>query len=216
MGHFKEPISEMIWETKYRYRLQETIQDQTIEATWARVAKAVSKAEKKSDQPFWEQKFLEALTGFQFLPGGRIIAGAGTQHTVTLFNCFVMPLSDSLIAIFNSLKEAAITLQEGGGVGYDFSSLRPNGFPTAHSGGTASGPVSFMKIWDAMSATMQSTGSRRGAMMGVLRGDHPDIEAFVTAKKDPQALRHFNVSVLVSDAFMKAVQHNDPWPLVFE
>jgi len=213
---FREAISEKIWDHKYRYRLQEKIVDQTIEETWLRVAKAVAKAEQTKNAARWQQEFYDLLTGFRFLPGGRILAGAGTKKSVTLFNCFVMPLlEDSLSGIFDSLKEAALTLQQGGGVGYDFSTLRPRGYPVMHAGAVASGPVSFMRIWNAMCATMESTGARRGAMMGILRCDHPDIEEFIAAKSDPHELRHFNVSVLVSDVFMQCVKENREWELIF-
>ena len=215
MTVFQEPIAEVIWDLKYRYRKQNKIIDHSIESTWLRIAKAVAKAEPLPQRSMWQKNFYDILENFQFLPGGRIIAGAGTKHTVTLFNCFVMPVSDSLTSIFNALKEGALTLQEGGGVGYDFSTLRPHGFPVAHAGAVASGPISFMRIWNSMCATMQSTGARRGAMMGVLRCDHPDIEEFITAKSDPHELRHFNVSVLVSDAFMQAVKNNSEWELIF-
>ena len=117
--------------------------------------------------------------------------------------------------IFDALKEGAITMQQGGGVGYDFSTLRPFGLPARSVGGIASGPVSFMRIWDSMCATLLSTGARRGAMMATLRCDHPDIERFVEAKRDPRELRHFNLSVLVTDEFMKAVAEDADWPLVF-
>lgn len=213
---FQQEISQHIWDFKYRYRLNEKIVDKTVEDTWRRVAKAAASVEKKAERSTWEKKFFSILENFQFLPGGRILAGAGTKHDVTLFNCFVMPISeDSLNGIFDALKEGALTLQQGGGVGYDFSALRPHGFSVEHTGAVASGPVSFMRIWDVMCSTMQSTGARRGAMMGVLRCDHPDIEAFLLAKKDPHELRHFNVSVLVSDAFMRAVKSNANWDLVF-
>lgn len=216
MNIFQQPIAEHVWDSKYRYRLGEKILDETIESTWHRVAKAAARAEEKSQRRRWEKNFYAILENFQFLPGGRILAGAGTRHDVTLFNCFVMPiLEDSLHGIFDALKDGALTLQQGGGVGYDFSPLRPSGFPVEHTGATASGPVSFMRIWDAMCATMVSTGARRGAMMGILRCDHPDIEAFIQAKADPHELRHFNVSVLVTDAFMQAVENNSEWELVF-
>ena len=215
MSLFHEPIAETVWDIKYRYRLQDQIMDHSIEDTWRRIARSIAKAEKPNQRRFWEDQFYDALAGFRFLPGGRIIAGAGTKHTVTLFNCFVMPISDSLSGIFDGLKGGALTLQEGGGIGYDFSSLRPKGYPVKHSGTIASGPVSFMRIWNAMCATMLSTGARRGAMMAILRCDHPDIEEFITAKSDPHELRHFNVSVLVTDAFMQAVKSNDQWSLVF-
>lgn len=215
MTLFNEMISEKVWDIKYRYRFQNKIIDQTIEDTWRRVARAIAKAETVSDRKLWEKNFYDALENFSFLPGGRIIAGAGTQHAVTLFNCFVMPVSDSLPGIFDSLKEGALTLQQGGGIGYDFSALRPGGYPTQHTGAVASGPVSFMRIWNAMCATMLSTGARRGAMMGILRCDHPDIEEFIHAKSDPRELRHFNVSVLVTNDFMRAVKENRDWELVF-
>lgn len=213
---FQEPISEHVWNIKYRYRDQQTIFDQSIYDTWQRVAKAAASVEAKDQEVHWQNQFFSILDDFKFLPGGRILAGAGTKHDVTLFNCFVMPiLSDSLPSIFDALKEAALTLQQGGGVGYDFSILRPEGSLVPHVGGVASGPVSFMRIWDAMCATMVSTGARRGAMMGILRCDHPDIETFVTAKSDPHELHHFNMSVLITDAFMQAVKQNLSWNLVF-
>lgn len=216
MGIFEQPISEHVWDIKYRYRYQQKLLDKTIEHTWSRVAKAAARAEQKPERLNWQKKFYEILENFQFLPGGRILAGAGTKHDVTLFNCFVMPiLEDSLHGIFDALKDGALTLQQGGGVGYDFSTLRPYGFPVEHTGAVASGPISFMRIWNAMCATMLSTGARRGAMMGILRCDHPDIEEFIAAKSDRKELRHFNVSVLVTDAFMQAVENGSEWELVF-
>ena len=215
MSIFREAISEYIWDNKYRYYLHNQPVDFTIEDTWRRVAKATASVEPKKQRKEIQKKFYDILQGFHFLPGGRILAGAGTKHRVTLFNCFVMPIAeDSILGIFDALKEGALTLQQGGGIGYDFSLLRPRGFALQHVGSTASGPVSFMSIWDAMCATMLSTGARRGAMMAVLRCDHPDIEEFISAKSINQ-LRHFNVSVLVSDAFMKAVEDDGEWQLVF-
>ena len=207
---FSMDISRHIWETRYR-----AAGEADIRASWRRVAQAIAQAEGDTrDQ--WAERFYALLDGFRFLPGGRILAGAGTGRRVTLFNCFVMGnIADDLEHIFEALKEGALTMQHGGGVGYDFSTLRPAGMVAAASGTIASGPVSFMHIWDAMCATLLSTGARRGAMMATLRCDHPDIEAFVDAKRDPAALRHFNVSVLVSDAFMAAVADDGDWPLVF-
>ena len=216
MNYFQQPISEIIWDSKYRYCLRNEIIDETIQDTWARVAKAVASAESSELREHWEKKFYQILEGFQFLPGGRIIAGAGTEHQVTLFNCFVMPIKDdSLSGIFSAIKEGALTLQQGGGVGYDFSPLRPRGAIIKKTDAMSSGPVSFMRIWNAMCATMSSTGARRGAMMGILRCDHPDIEEFIQAKSDPHELRHFNVSVLITDAFIEAVNADADWPLVF-
>lgn len=211
-----QSISNIVWDMKYRYRRNGKVIDHTIENTWRRVAKAIARVEKPAERVYWENAFYHILEGFQFLPGGRILAGAGTKNKVTLFNCFVMDIAeDSLKGIFDALEEGALTLQQGGGVGYDFSVLRPAGELTKKTGIEASGPVSFMRIWDTTSAILLSTGARRGAMMGVLRCDHPDIEAFIAAKSDSHMLRHFNVSVMVSDAFMRSVKHNERWPLVF-
>jgi ribonucleoside-diphosphate reductase alpha chain len=179
------------------------------------MARALSVVESR-DQGLWERQFFDVLKGFKFLPGGRIQAGAGTGRNVTLFNCFVMgTIEDSMEGIFRALHEGAITMQQGGGVGYDFSTLRPRGTRARGVGAIASGPVSFMGVWDAMCQTILSTGARRGAMMATLRCDHPDIEEFVSAKRAPGALRHFNLSVQVSDAFMDAVRRDAEWPLIF-
>ena len=157
------------------------------------------------------------MADFAFLPAGRILAGAGSGRAVTLFNCFVMGrIEDDLSSIFDNVKEAALTMQQGGGIGHDFSTLRPKGAPVKSIGADASGPVSFMDVWDAMCRTIMSAGARRGAMMATLRCDHPDIEAFIDAKADPARLRNFNLSVLVTDAFIAAVRKGEPWPLVFE
>ena len=214
--YFNEPISSLIWDLKYRYRQGDQIIDQTIEDTWRRTAKAAASVEKSAAQTQWEQDFFNILSDFHFLPGGRILAGAGTTHQVTLFNCFVMNIpEDSMAGIFSALTEGALTLQQGGGVGYDFSVLRPHGDLAKRTGIPASGPVSFMRIWDTTCSVLLSTGARRGAMMGVLRCDHPDIEKFITAKADARELRHFNVSVMVSDEFMRAVKEDADWALVF-
>ncbi len=135
---------------------------------------------------------------------------------MTLFNCFVMgDIPDDMARIFEHLKQAALTMQQGGGIGYDFSTLRPKGAPVKGVGADASGPLSFMDVWDAMCRTIMSAGSRRGAMMAVMRCDHPDIEAFIEAKREPGRLRMFNLSVLVTDAFMQAVKEDGSWELSF-
>lgn len=207
---FSMEISRLIWETRYR-----AAGEADIRASWRRVAQAIAQAEGDA-AGIWAERFRGLLDGFRFLPAGRILAGAGSGRHVTLFNCFVMgEIADDLEHIFEALKEGALTMQQGGGVGYDFSTLRPAGMVAAATGTIASGPVSFMHIWDAMCATMLSTGARRGAMMATLRCDHPDIETFVDAKRDSAVLRHFNVSVLVTDAFMAAVADDGDWPLVF-
>lgn len=210
------PLSQQIWDMKYRLKAPDgTAIDGAVPDSWARVAKAV--AAKESDPVKWEGEFLDALTDFKFLPAGRILSGAGADRRVTLFNCFVMgDIADDMAAIFDNLKEAALTMQQGGGIGYDFSTLRPKGSAVKGVGADASGPLTFMDVWDAMCRTIMSAGSRRGAMMGVMRCDHPDIEAFIEAKRDPGRLRMFNLSVLVTDAFMKAVKEDSSWDLTFK
>jgi ribonucleoside-diphosphate reductase alpha chain len=210
------PIASQIWDMKYRFKRPDgSVVDKTVEDSWARVATALAQTE--SDAPFWTHQFLETLTDFKFLPAGRILAGAGTGRDVTLFNCFVMGnIPDSLDGIFGHLREAAITMQQGGGIGYDFSTLRPKGALVKGVGADASGPLSFMDVWDAMCRTIMSAGYRRGAMMATLSCTHPDIEAFIDAKREPGRLRMFNLSVLVSDAFMEAVEHNRSWELSFD
>ena len=209
------PISQQIWDMKYRLKGTDGKPvDNTIEDSWHRVAAALAEAETQPDD--WKQPFFEALDDFRFLPAGRILAGAGTDRTVTLFNCFVMgTIPDDMSGIFEHLRQAALTMQQGGGIGYDFSTLRPNGASVEGVGADASGPLTFMDVWDAMCRTIMSAGHRRGAMMATLRCDHPDIEAFIEAKQDPGRLRMFNLSVLITDDFMAAVKDDAPWELHF-
>jgi len=216
MTRFAAPIAEQIWDMKYRFKDADGKPlDATVEDSWRRIARALATVEK--DAPKWEDKFYSALEDFKFLPAGRITAGAGTARKVTLFNCFVMgTIPDSMGGIFEMLKEAALTMQQGGGIGYDFSTVRPKGALVKGVAADASGPLSFMDVWDAMCRTIMSAGSRRGAMMATMRCDHPDIEDFITAKSDAARLRMFNVSVLITDPFMEAVKANKSWDLVFE
>ena len=215
MTRFAAPIAEQIWDMKYRFKAQDgTAIDGTVEDSWRRIARALAVVEK--DPAHWESQFYGALEDFKFLPAGRITSGAGTGRAVTLFNCFVMgTIPDDMGGIFDGLKEAALTMQQGGGIGYDFSTIRPRGAEVKGVAADASGPLSFMDVWDAMCRTIMSAGSRRGAMMATMRCDHPDIEAFIEAKKDPARLRMFNLSVLVSDAFMAAVKADGVWELAF-
>ncbi len=216
MSRFSAPIAEQIWDMKYRFKEADgTPIDQTVEDTWRRIARDLSRVER--DPQLWEDRFYAALEDFKYLPAGRIIAGTGTARQVTLFNCFVMgTVPDSMGGIFEMLKEAALTMQQGGGIGYDFSTIRPKGADVKGVAADASGPLSFMDVWDAMCRTIMSAGSRRGAMMATMRCDHPDIEDFISAKSDSARLRMFNLSVLVSDAFMEAVKADGPWELQFD
>ncbi|MBT53684.1 MAG: ribonucleoside-diphosphate reductase, adenosylcobalamin-dependent [Mameliella sp.] len=216
MTRFAAPIAEQIWDMKYRLKQADgTPIDLSVEDTWRRIARSLSSVE--ADPALWEDRFYTALEDFKYLPAGRITAGAGTNRSVTLFNCFVMgTIPDNMGGIFEMLKEAAVTMQQGGGIGYDFSTIRPKGAPVAGVAADASGPLSFMDVWDSMCRTIMSAGSRRGAMMATMRCDHPDIEDFIGAKSDSARLRMFNLSVLVTDAFMAAVKADAPWELQFD
>jgi ribonucleoside-diphosphate reductase alpha chain len=212
------PISEEIWDMKYRFRGDGGQSgDATLSDTCSRVAQAIAAAEAPNERDRWIKRFEDALSSYEFLPAGRILTGAGTGRDVTLFNCFVMGLiEDDMASIFDNVKEAALTMQQGGGIGHDFSTLRPRGASVTSIGAEASGPVSFMDVWDAMCSTIMSAGTRRGAMMGAMRCDHPDIEEFIAVKADAKRLRNFNLSVLVTDDFMTAVKANADWYLVFD
>ncbi len=212
------PISRKIWNDKYRLKTIEGHPvDDTVQDTWRRVANALAEAEPEADRAKWADAYFSVMDTGEFSPAGRIIAGAGSGRNVTLSNCFTMgTIPDSMDGIFTHLREAALTMQAGGGIGYDFSTLRPKGATVKGVGADASGPLTFMDVWDAMCRTVMSAGSRRGAMMATMRCDHPDIEAFIDAKKDPARLRMFNLSVLVTDEFMAAVRSDKAWELRHE
>src|SRR5712664_4604272 len=193
--------------------------EQTIGDVRARVARALAAAEREAKRAHWERRFWEAMEA-GFIPAGRINSAAGIPMQATLINCFVQPVGDSISevvdgkpGIYTALLEAAETMRRGGGVGYDFSAIRPKGAEVKGTHSRASGPVSYMRVFDQSCETVESAGSRRGAQMGVLRCDHPDIEEFVHAK-DSGDLSNFNVSVGVTDEFMLAVERDIEFSLI--
>ena len=212
----RSPIADQIWSDKYRHTTHEGIHlDADINATFQRVADALAINEEQAGP--WADRFFDLMSGFRFIPGGRIIAGAGTGRDVTLQNCYVSPvIEDSMAGIFAAVQSAALTLQSGGGIGMDFSTIRPKGSKVVGVDSDASGPVSFMSVWDSMCKTVMSAGGRRGAMMAVLRCDHPDVLEFIAAKADPLKLRNFNMSVAVTDELMDAVADDTTFDLVFD
>jgi ribonucleoside-diphosphate reductase alpha chain len=209
-----DPLADHVWRTRYRYCADGLPPEASVDDSFARVAAAVAAVER--DHAAWTPRFLELMSGFRFLPGGRILAAAGTPRTTTLLNCFVMgPVEDSMAGLFEALGEGALTLQQGGGVGYDFSTLGPRGAPVPRSAALAAGPVAWMRLWDSACATVTAGQARGGAMMATLRVDHPDVAGFVDAKRAPGVLERFNLSVAVPDAFLDAVDSGEDWTLVF-
>lgn len=213
---FDQPISEQIWRSKYQYVAEGRARDVTVNDTWSRVATSLAQPEKATDRQNVSMAFYEAMEGFKLLPAGRILAGSGTHRNVTLANTFVMQsIPDSVEGIMDTVKDAALTMQMGGGIGFDFSTLRPKGTVVRGLDCPAAGPLAAMDICNTVCG-MLVTGMGRGAMMATMRVDHPDIEAFIEAKANPLRLRNFNTSVMITDAFMAAVEANADWDLVWE
>jgi ribonucleoside-diphosphate reductase alpha chain len=219
MAKEQQPIIDFIWNEKYRFRRPDgTPVDATRMDSLTRVAYGIFD---KPDEKDLAATCLRQMAAGDWMPAGRIHAGAGTDKRVTLINCFVSPTiedsmaSDAGVGIMDALKDAALTQQMGGGIGMDFSSLRPNGAVVKRTGSVSTGVLPFMDMYHAMCSTVMSSGSRRGAMMATLRVDHPDVEAFIRAKRQEGRLSNFNVSVLITDDFMEAVDTDKDWELFF-
>lgn len=210
MDLFDSPITQHVWAEKYRHHKSK---EQHPWDSMKRVCKGVY----ANDSNDHLQDALEAMKKGLWVPGGRIHAGAGTDKVVTLINCFVMSnIEDSMPDIMRVLGESGLTMQQGGGIGMNFGTLRPSGAYLTRTQAVASGPLPFMDMWDAMCATIMSAGSRRGAMMGVITDDHPDLPSFILAKQKQGRMTNFNISVLITDAFMDAVATDEDWDLGFE
>ncbi len=211
-----QPISQDVLAEKYLKPGESGLED-----LYRRVARALASVEKEAERAEWEQRFLDNLHAGA-IGAGRIMSAAGTDIQATLINCFVQPVGDAIQGvdaegypgIYEALREAAETMRRGGGVGYDFSRIRPKGAEVKGTHSMASGPCSYINVFDQSCSTVESAGARRGAQMGVLRIDHPDVMEFITAKRTPGRWNNFNVSVGVSDAFMEAVGGDQPWELV--
>jgi len=191
--------------------------EKTPEEMWKRVAKGISSQEKKEVRKYWEKQFYRVMEDFKFVPGGRILSGAGTGFQVTYFNCFVIPSpKDSRGEILETLKQMVEIMARGGGVGFNLSSLRPRGARVKKVNGFSSGPVNWAELFSvATKDIVQQAGTRRGALMLMLHDWHPDIEEFITVKEDLSKINGANLSVCVSDSFMEAVKKDEDWVLQY-
>ena len=215
-----QPASQDIWDKKYRLKTKQGEPvDGDIDQTYQRVARALADTEQTAEtRKYWYERFLWALRRGA-IPAGRITSNAGAlkhKPATSTINCTVSgTIEDSMDGILDKVHEAGLTLKAGCGIGYEFSTLRPRGAFVAGAGAYTSGPMSFMDIYDKMCFTVSSAGGRRGAQMGTFDVSHPDVKDFIRAKREDGRLRQFNLSLLITDGFMDAVQHDTDWPMVF-
>ena len=190
------------------------LKDEEPEDMFRRVAEDIAGVENKDDCDYWAKRFFEIMMHLEFLPNSPCLFNAGTGNGLSYSACYGLPVEDSIEGIFETLKKAAIIIKSGGGVGFNFSTLRPEGDIVRSTMGVSSGPVSFMKVYNEMIEQVRQGGKRRGAAIAVMRADHPDILKFIRAKHEEGALSNFNISVFVTDEFMQAVLNNDDWRLI--
>ena len=204
--------AKQLLEARYLLKNTEGKIIESPEELFGRVAKYVASVETK-DRKKWENKFYDLLANLHFLPNSPTLMNAGLPNG-QFSACFVLPVEDSLDSIFTTLKDMAMIHQSGGGTGYNFSQLRPHGDIVSSSGGVSSGPMAFIKIYDTATEHVRQGGKRRGANMGILNVDHPDIEEFILSKSEGNILQNFNLSVGITDDFMQAVESGGDWKLI--
>jgi len=214
-----QPASQDIWDKKYCLKSKDgELVDKSIDDTYRRVARALADVEVEDQREYWFEQFLWALR-FGAIPAGRITSNAGAlahKPATSTINCTVSStVGDSMDDILDKVHEAGLTLKAGCGIGYEFSTLRPHGAYVSGAGAYTSGPLSFMDIYDKMCFTVSSAGGRRGAQMATFDVGHPDVLDFIKAKREDGRLRQFNLSLLITDGFMQAVEEGNDWPLAF-